>query len=494
MNRSWMTISRRITVLGNILALTGLLAFSAVILDTRYKKSGEGIDEAAKDVLSLLKHTTAILVWNFDTVGLENVRKQTKINFIEGINWKDKSGKSVIAEPKIESLEKNYVVSSEIFGPRGDVIGSIDLTYNRKSQWNDFVADARLIVLGVGLLLILQLLSLSGVWWAGSKMLISLDSLVGQIQDSSNLNYEKSDTVKETAASVSLAAEEQAASVTETTAALQQIRSMMEKSADHIQKSAQAAQTGNQLAQDGKETARQMIDAVNDINEANEQLTEKVNIGNRQISEISAMIREIASKTKVINQIAFQTKLLSFNAAVEAATAGEAGKGFAVVAEEVGKLAKVSGTAAQEIDTLLQVNIKKTEDIVRMISDGISTASQVGKAKVQHGIIVARKCEEVLDTLANSVEQLKGRMDDVQSSSIEQTMGIDNISISIDRIQQKTEMNAKNARIADDVSESLVQEASNLSTIVKQMEYSLFGNRKNSKSQQQSDKSNQTAA
>ena len=216
MNRSWMTISRRITILGNVLALLGLVAFSALILDTRYKKSGEGIDGAAHDVLSLLKHTTAILVWNFDTVGLENVRKQTKINFVEGINWKDKSGKSVIAEPKIDSLEKTYVITSEIIGPQGDVIGSIDLTYNRKSQWNDFVADARLIVLGVGFLLILQLLSLSGVWWAGSKMLASLDSLVGQIQDSSDLNFEKSDTVKETAASVSLAAEEQAASVTPT--------------------------------------------------------------------------------------------------------------------------------------------------------------------------------------------------------------------------------------------------------------------------------------
>ena len=66
------------------------------------------------------------------------------------------------------------------------------------------------------------------------------------------------------------------------------------------------------------------------------------NESNKEIQEIVKVIAEIGNKTKVINDIVFQTKLLSFNASVEAARAGENGKGFAVVAEEVGKL-RVAG-------------------------------------------------------------------------------------------------------------------------------------------------------
>ena len=60
-------------------------------------------------------------------------------------------------------------------------------------------------------------------------------------------------------------------------------------------------------------------------------------------------MEQIKDKVNIINDIVFQTKLLSFNASVEAARAGENGKGFAVVAEEVGNLASVSGKAANEI-------------------------------------------------------------------------------------------------------------------------------------------------
>ena len=74
------------------------------------------------------------------------------------------------------------------------------------------------------------------------------------------------------------------------------------------------------------------------------------------------LISEIGNKTKVINDIVFQTKLLSFNASVEAARAGEHGKGFSVVAEEVGNLAHMSGNSAKEITQLLESSINRVNN------------------------------------------------------------------------------------------------------------------------------------
>jgi methyl-accepting chemotaxis protein len=89
-----------------------------------------------------------------------------------------------------------------------------------------------------------------------------------------------------------------------------------------------------------------------------------MNKSNDEISSIVKVIAEIGDKTKVINDIVFQTKLLSFNASVEAARAGEQGKGFAVVAEEVGNLATMSGKAAEEISSMLGDSMGKVELIV----------------------------------------------------------------------------------------------------------------------------------
>ena len=71
------------------------------------------------------------------------------------------------------------------------------------------------------------------------------------------------------------------------------------------------------------------------------------------MDEINTQVNAINEAITVIDQIAFQTNILSLNAAVEAATAGEAGKGFAVVAQEVRNLASRSSEAAKEIKELV---------------------------------------------------------------------------------------------------------------------------------------------
>ena len=161
------------------------------------------------------------------------------------------------------------------------------------------------------------------------------------------------------------------------------------------------SQKVNNSTKHGEELASKTSDAMNDIND-------KVIAINDAIS--------------IIDKIAFQTNILSLNAAVEAATAGEAGKGFAIVAQEVRNLASRSTQAAKEIKSLVvEANTKANE----------------GK-KISNNMISGYK------ELNNHVNETLDLITDVKSSTKDQQAGIieinDFVNILKDQIQTNTEV------------------------------------------------------
>ena len=214
-----------------------------------------------------------------------------------------------------------------------------------------------------------------------------------------------------------------AASLEETAAALEQITATIINNSDNIMQMSNYAKHLSQSASQGKNLATKTTTAMNEINE--------------QVCEINDAI-------SIIDQIAFQTNILSLNAAVEAATAGDAGKGFAVVAQEVRNLASRSAQAASQIKDL------------------------VGKAttKANEGKNISSLMIEGYEELTKNVSKNSTIIEEIVTTTKEQQSGIEQINDAITKLDQQTQNNAvvasKAKEIATDtftVAEKIVKES-----------------------------------
>ncbi len=190
-----------------------------------------------------------------------------------------------------------------------------------------------------------------------------------------------------------------AASLEETAAALEEITSTVVSNATNVAQMAKYSEQVSFSAKKGQELARSTTSAMDDI-------TNQVNAINEAIS--------------VIDQIAFQTNILSLNAAVEAATAGEAGRGFAVVAAEVRNLASRSAEAAREIKTI--------------VGNATLKANQ-GKS-ISYEMI--QGYEELLENITKTTQTIE----EIARASKEQEAGITQINDAVTGLDRQTQQNA----------------------------------------------------
>ena len=267
------------------------------------------------------------------------------------------------------------------------------------------------------------------------------DTLTGQSDTVSTVVTELASASQE----LSSASTEQAAALQETASAVEEISSMVNKAAENAKESSSASDGSKSKAEHGQEVIQQMVSSMGDINTSNETIMSEITASNQRIAEIVQVIQEIGNKTKVINDIVFQTKLLSFNASVEAARAGEHGKGFAVVAEEVGNLAQMSGNAAKEISTMLEDSVKKVDTIVGETKTTVDRLMSDAKNTVERGTQIAQECGEVLKEIVTNAGQVSQMVSGIADASNEQSRGVNEISKAIHELNQSTQMNASAA-------------------------------------------------
>lgn len=299
--------------------------------------------------------------------------------------------------------------------------------------------------------------------------MIFTNMLISSLRDVSNsLSISSTDVSSATtqiaasAEDLSQATTEQAASLQETSASVEELSSMVSVNSENAKKASDNSTMSQKHAERGREVVTQMVQSMSEINESNNNIMEHINHSNEQLGEIVKVIQEIGNKTKVINDIVFQTKLLSFNASVEAARAGEQGKGFAVVAEEVGNLAQMSGNAAKEISDMLSASVSKVETIVEETKSKVDQLMSVGKSKVDAGSKIAQECGEVLAEIVFNVSSVTSMASEISNASSEQSKGIIEINKAMGQLDQVTQSNTLTSQQSANSAEQLAIQANSL--------------------------------
>ena len=223
--------------------------------------------------------------------------------------------------------------------------------------------------------------------------------------------------------SLSQRVEEQAASLEETASSMEQMTATVKQNSDNAATAKQLACAARESAEKGGSVVTQAVDAM---------------------QAISAASSKIAAIITVIDEIAFQTNLLALNAAVEAARAGEQGRGFAVVATEVRNLAGRSASAAKEIKSLIEDSSTKVADGSRLV--------------VQSG--------ESLEAIIGSVKRVTDIVAEIAAASVEQSGGIDQIARAVAQMNDVTQQNAALVEQATSASDTILQQARDLSAAV----------------------------
>ena len=242
----------------------------------------------------------------------------------------------------------------------------------------------------------------------------SSSQLIAMITNAGKKLEQNTKTLTNSSNELSVSSSNQALSLKQTSVALEQITQNIKNNNENMNQMLKISDELNTDAITGSKFAAQTFSSMD---------------------EISKKVKAINEAITVIDQIAFQTNILSLNAAVEAATAGDAGKGFAVVAGEVRNLANKSAQAAKEIKELVESANFETLD---------------GKNNVDTMI-------KGYENLALKISQTKDIIHNVTIFSKEQELGIVQINETVSKLDFTTQKNAKTAlnidRLSNEVSD-----------------------------------------
>ncbi len=259
----------------------------------------------------------------------------------------------------------------------------------------------------------------------------SLNSVMGLINESSQNLQSNSRQISEASQLLAKSSTTQSVAIEELNASVATILEQTETNSQNSKKASKMASKTKTAAYNSKSSMDKMLDSMQGINESSE---------------------AIGKIVKIIENIAFQTSILSINASIEAAGAGQYGKGFSVVATEVGTLSKRSSDSVNDTQVLI-------EDSMQKVSEGSVTANETSKH---------------LNKILEDIESVAKIVEEISESSSQQAMAIEQIFKGIEQMTQATYSNSASAEENSAIAQELSQQADNLKNAVSKFTLKAF--------------------
>ena len=329
-----------------------------------------------------------------------------------------------VVEPKLAYVK--LIEGTNIFIGTGiyyDSINEAKSSINKSMKEKERYYNIMVYVVVLALLLVVMLISYIVIFSinnAVNKITIKLKESSSSINIASN---ELSNVSQDLASSSG----EQAASIEETSATLFETSTMIKRSADNTNNVSKLSVETTSLANVGNKEMGKMLDFIQNLRKSS---------------------NEVHTIIKVIDDIAFQTNILSLNAAVEAARAGEYGAGFAVVAEEVRNLAQRSAEAAKDTEEKIESNVKISEESFKMAET------------------VSVRLKEIVE----NVSKIDSLMEEIKDASFEQSRGVEQINLAVNQMETVTQTIASTAREGAATAEELDAQSNSMAEIVMELE------------------------
>lgn len=284
-------------------------------------------------------------------------------------------------------------------------ISSGNLAMNMEVQGRDELADMARVVEG---------------------MSMRLSSLVSEIRNSASLVNHTGQQVSDGSARLASRTDEQASSLRVSVDAINDLAAAVARNADAACDLNGLTSRLTQEAEDGHAAMQDTVQAMDQMRGASER---------------------VAQVVAVIDDVAFQTSMLSLNAAIEASRAGEAGKGFAIVATEVRQLAQRCAESAEQI------------------------RSHIGEAGTQVNLSTEKlaRASQSLDALVAGVREVSTALQQISDSSAQQSQELQQVTLSVGNLDEITRENAALVEESSTASHALVSRAGTLREAVASM-------------------------
>lgn len=439
-------------------AVTRLTALKEI-----YMKNSEAFDELVPEIKEARLKAAVDEKWR------QVLSLSEKILAARGLRGGE--GPSEISPERLESVRAAFDETFQLF--RQAHAEDIRKRIQQAESRAEVAQGISILALITGLLT-----SFASAMIAGQMVSRRISSIADRLSASSSEALTESVKVSSASTQLASAMAEQAAAIQQTVSAVHEISVMVARTEDNSEQSRQEAARMNDVAERGRKALEQVLESISGMADGGRQMQAQIENSQAQMEKIVDLISQIGSKTKIINDIVFQTKLLSFNASVEAARAGEHGKGFAVVAEEVGNLAEMSGNAAKEISELLE---KSTHEVRRIVTESKSSVSyqmERSQETLASSRQVAKECSETFEQIISQVGAVSRNIDDIAGASHEQSAGIREITRVMNTLGEATRQNSTTTTETADAARVLRKQAGHVRELVGELMTIVVGSEK----------------